>query len=453
MDFRPAYHYRPKAHWINDPNGLIQHEGVVHLFYQYNPHGDQWGDIHWGHATSRDMVNWQTHPVAMAPAAQLGEVHCFSGGACQGHDGSPVFYYTSIGKEEEGRGGKDGAQQWIAMPTADLERLSQTDAHAMRPDMHGGMKVQEWRDPYVIRHGDRYLMVLGCRLEDSRGACLLYTSGNGLDFTYHAVLAQDESGTDYTWECPNFFPLEGRYVLFYSPCKAARYIIGDLTEDLRFLPVASGVLDEGAWEGFYAPQAFVDERGRSIVIGWSPDAARGDWQGITGWSGCFNLPREMYIEDNVLKMRVVPELQQLECGAEKGKLPLLKADAGCQYVLRLDVELADDGIVQADVFRSADGRMFTRLQVTADGRMRLIREHSTAYEGIHTFALKRRFTPVDGKAHIEIYADHSIVEAGCNGEWIAARVYPSGEDCTGVMVDMTHAEGVYELAQMKSCGK
>ncbi len=131
----------------------------------------------------------------------------------------------------------------------------------------------------------------------------------------------------------------------------------------------------------------------------------------------------------------------------------MKADAGFQYVLRLDVALAEDGAVQVDVLRSADGRMFTRVQIEADGRMRLIREHATAYEGVHTFALERQFAPVDGKVQMEIYVDHSIVEAGCNGEWISARVYPSGEDCTGVLVDMTHAEGTYELAHMKSCEK
>lgn len=453
MDFRPAYHYRPKENWVNDPNGLIHYNDKYHLYFQYNPHGDQWGDIHWGHAVSCDMVHWETHPIAMEPATQMGEIHCFSGSACKDSDGRPVFYYTSIGKEEEGRGGKDGAQQWIAPPSNDMDRLLQTNAHVMLPAMHGDLKVQEWRDPYVIRHGGRTLMVLGCRLEDSCGACLLYTSDNGLDFTYHSVLAQDESGSDYAWECPNFFPLDDKFVLFYSPFKATHYIIGDLSDDLRFSPVARGVLDEAAWEGFYAPQAFADTHDRGIVIGWSPDAARGDWQGITGWSGCFALPREMYIENNVLKMRVIPEIRKLESDTKVGLLPLLEEDEGGQYVLRLDVELEERGAVQADVLRSKDGQMFTRIRVEADGHMSLIREHSTAHEGVHTFVLERQLAPMNGKAHIEIYVDHSIVEASCNGEWITARVYPSQEDCTGVAVALTQAAGSYELAQMENCRK
>jgi len=80
---KPAWHYRPEANWINDPNGLVHHNGWYHMFYQYNPHGDQWGDIHWGHTRSRDLLTWETLPIALTPAAAKGELHCFSGGCCK----------------------------------------------------------------------------------------------------------------------------------------------------------------------------------------------------------------------------------------------------------------------------------------------------------------------------------------------------------------------------------
>ena len=78
-DYKPGYHYRPKENWINDPCGLIQHNGVYHLYHQYNPHGERWGDMHWGHATSTDMVNWKEQEIAMKPDEANGEEHCFTG--------------------------------------------------------------------------------------------------------------------------------------------------------------------------------------------------------------------------------------------------------------------------------------------------------------------------------------------------------------------------------------
>ncbi len=69
---KPAWHYRPEKNWINDPNGLVHYKGWYHMFYQYNPHGDEWDDIHWGHARSRDLLTWETLPIALTPDADKG---------------------------------------------------------------------------------------------------------------------------------------------------------------------------------------------------------------------------------------------------------------------------------------------------------------------------------------------------------------------------------------------
>ena len=76
--FRPRFHFTPERNWMNDPNGMIYHDGEYHLFYQYNPFGDKWGHMSWGHAVSRDLVHWEHLPVALA---EEGNLRIYSGSA------------------------------------------------------------------------------------------------------------------------------------------------------------------------------------------------------------------------------------------------------------------------------------------------------------------------------------------------------------------------------------
>ena len=86
--YRPSFHYSPAQHWINDPNGLVYLDGEYHLFYQYNPFGNTWGHMSWGHAVSKDLVHWKELPVALA---EEGEVMIFSGSAVIDYENTSGF--------------------------------------------------------------------------------------------------------------------------------------------------------------------------------------------------------------------------------------------------------------------------------------------------------------------------------------------------------------------------
>ncbi len=396
---KPQWHYRPERNWINDPNGLVQHQGWYHLFYQYNPHGDQWGDIHWGHARSLDLLHWETLPIALTPDAAKGELHCFSGGCCKDEGGQPHFFYTSIGAEADGRDCTHGAQQWYAEPTDDsLTTLIQTDECALTDAIHGGMHVRDWRDPCVLRHRGQYLMVLGGCVEE-RGCVLLYTSPDMRSWTYRHILAQSDQADGIPWECPNLFVVDGKYGLIYSPCAQVRIKIGVLDDALCFHEEGEEILEPDR-NGFYAPQVFKDEQGRTILIGWMPEADR---VAHKGWSGVMSLPRVLSITGDGLCAQPIP-------GAES--MP---------GVQRLQVQC---GELPKTWAIHDNGEEQTLLTLTAEGQLCLDRSQSTLADSPEKHPITRT-VPVKDVNDVLIVVDASAVEVMVNGKWLSGRIYPT----------------------------
>ena len=424
---RPAFHYRPQRNWINDPNGLCQVNGWYHMFFQYNPHGSVWGDIHWGHARSRDMLRWETMPMALVPQAEKGEIHCFSGSCCKDEQGLPHFFYTSIGDVEAGRGSADGAQQWMALPAdAELSRLEQTDEFALTDDIHGPAHVREWRDPCVLRWRGQYLMVLGGCL-DGKGCALLYTSPDMRHWTYRHVLAQAEQADNVPWECPNFFPLDDRFVLIYSPCAQVMAKVGVLDDDLRFTCLREEVLEPAQWQGYYAPQAFEDEAGRRILMGWMPECD-GELSQEKGWSGVMSLPRVLRVKEDRLLAAPVEGVDSLArwttVYAAPGETCLTLH--GRRLLVRMCCEVKEDV-----VFRLFAGEACqTTLTLTTRGDLLLDRSCSSTDARISRTPLSRTIPMPEGHAEIFLALDESTLECCVNGQWLSARVYPP-EGCDG----------------------
>ncbi|MBO7745894.1 glycoside hydrolase family 32 protein [Paenibacillus sp. MWE-103] len=436
---KPTYHFRPERNWMNDPNGPIQAGGVYHLFYQYNPNGDKWGDIHWGHAKSLDLVHWERLPMALHPSPERGEAHCFSGCAVM-QDGRPALIYTSIGPE---RGSESGAEQWIAFGDADWTNWRKPDANpVLAGSIHGDLTIKEWRDPYVWRMDGEWYMVTGGSL-GGEGCVTIYRSPDLLSWTFLNVLAKGEGKV---WECPNFFRLDGKWVLTYSPQgRGIPYRTGTLADDFTFVTETEGILDYGHLDGYYAPTSFEDEQGRRIMWGWMPESGRGESAAIEGWAGVQAVPRILRLdpETGELLIRPIPELERLRGErAELGSAEPLAGEralpvSGKAIELELTAETGPDAAWGIRFFRSPNGEEECALEFDrAAGVVRLVRERMNGDAAMHRFPLEAPLpASASGRFEIRVFLDRSTVEVIVNERTaLSGRVYPFREDSEGLAV-------------------
>ena len=299
--YRPEYHFLAPANWMNDPNGPIYYKGEYHLFYQHNPYGEKWGNIHWGHTKSKDLVYWEHLPIALFPSIDKGEAHCFSG-CCVDNNGMQSIIYTSIGLKKSP---KTKAEQWLAISNDDMETWEKySDNPIMTLDLHDDLEVRDWRDPYIWWENNIWYAVLGGHIrKPNRGVVLLYKSQDLINWEFIHPLLVGEKGTGRNWECPIFFRLGEKYILIVSPHKRVIYTIGTY-ENHKFNHGKWQILDLGY--PFYAPNTMLDGDGRRLLWGWIQGGGNG------GWNGCLTLPRVLELSpNNELKIKPAPELKKL----------------------------------------------------------------------------------------------------------------------------------------------
>lgn len=254
--YRPQFHFSSRRGWNNDPNGLVYYKGEYHLFYQHNPYGYKWGNMHWGHAVSRDLVHWKELPVALYPK-QYGD-WCFSGsglvdknntaGFKTGDEDVLIAAYTSTGRGESIAYSNDRGLTWA--------------------DYDGNPVVEhKGRDPKVIWHELTKKWVMAVYHEvDNKRTIAFYTSPDLKNWEYQSLVE------DF-YECPDLFelPVDGnennrKWVLLAAD---SDYIIG--TFDGRSFTEESGKHRGNYGNNFYASQTWSDipaEDGRRIQIAW-----------------------------------------------------------------------------------------------------------------------------------------------------------------------------------------
>lgn len=305
--YRPQIHFSPAKNWMNDPNGLVYHNGEYHLFYQHYPEKPFWGPMHWGHAVSRDLVHWEHLPIALYPDS-LGYI--FSGSAVAdlentsglGTDDNPplvaFFTYHNPIAAEEGRRNETQSQA-IAYST-DNGRSWTKYAHNPVIKNPG---IPDFRDPKVIWHEETQKWVMSI----AAGQVIqFYTSPNCIDWTYTGEFGEGKGSHEGVWECPDLFPLEvknsdeTKWVLIVNVNPGApaggsgtQYFVGNF--DGRCFRTDQEVtlwMDYGkdnyagvTWNN--AP----DER--RILIGWMNNWQYANEVPTEGWRGAATFPREL----------------------------------------------------------------------------------------------------------------------------------------------------------------
>ena len=323
---RPQYHLLPAVNWMNDPNGPIYWQGQYHMFYQYNPNGAYWGDMHWGHAVSPDMIHWRHLPVALSPTPGGPDAGgCFSGTALSDGSGRVAMLYTGVVPAPENQATiRDGVHslresQCLAFGAgADLTAWAKDDMPVIANPPEG-LDVTGFRDPVPWKHRDAWLMAVGSGLRGKGGAVLLYRSTDLHHWQYLHLFAGGSGGGDQTpnpvdsgdmWECPDFFPLGGKHVLIHSTQGKAFWQSGSFdTDALVFHAERGGVLDSGS---FYAPKTQLDLAQNRILWGWIPESRPEAEYRASGWAGLMSLPRVLTLDSSGdLRIETAAQVEKL----------------------------------------------------------------------------------------------------------------------------------------------
>lgn len=379
---RPRYHFLPAPAWMNDPIPFFA-DGVYHVFFQYNPGRPFWGDMHWGHAVSADLVHWRELPVALAPTPGGPDAGgCFTGGVVR-DGGRYVALYTGVDPQVQCLAESRDLVTWRKRP----EPVIPADG---KPSGGG----DTFRDPCVWREGAHWRMVLGGDLPGGGGRPLLYRSADLERWTYEGVLAQGEGVLD---ECPDLFPLGDGHVLLSSRDHTA-WAAG-VFDGRRLQGVRHGVLEQGAG---YAAKTLADAAGRRVAFAWLRETRPVEDQVRAGWSGVLSLPRVLTaLPDGSLGVEPAAELAALRVE------PALPADIRAGGCYEVEAELLPSGGRPCGLLLQGDVRVECGA-LQAPVRLRIFVDRSVieVFENRRGCRTLRRYGPV--RDCVEVYGGPEV---------------------------------------------
>ncbi len=311
---RPQIHFSPKQKWTNDPNGMVYHNGTWHLFFQHYPDSTIWGPMHWGHATSKDLVHWQEQPIALYPDS-LGYI--FSGSAVVDKNNTAGFgnnALVAIFTHHDPRGEKENRNNFQNQSIAYSTDEGRTWTKYAGNPVLKNPGITDFRDPKVCWYEPQKKWIMTLATKD----CITFYSSPDLkDWTKESEFGKELGAHGGVWECPDLFQLDDNgkkvWVLIVSinpggpnGGSATQYFPGDFNGS-RFTPIDTNTrwIDYGPDD--YAGITWSNTGNRKIFLGWMSNWIYANIVPATTWRNAMTIARELKLKRAGNEMYVASE--------------------------------------------------------------------------------------------------------------------------------------------------
>ena len=466
--FRPVYHHTPLYGWMNDANGLVYKDGEYHLYFQYNPYGSKWGNMHWGHSVSKDLVHWEH----LAPAIARDTLgHIFSGSSIVDQEnvagygaGNILAFYTSASD-------KNGQIQCLAFSKDNGRTFTKYEKNPILCPADG---LRDFRDPKVFRYEpeDKWVMIVSADKE-----MRFYDSKNLKDWNYMSSFGEGYGVQPCQFECPDMveLPVDGdlnrkKWALIvnvnpgcYFGGSATQYFTGNF-DGTKFScdsqPNVTKWLDWG--KDHYATVCFSNTGERTIAVPWMSNWQYCNIVPTKQFRSANALPRELslYTQDGEIYLSAVPVPEIKTLRKEKKEIPAftvandyhidsLLADNDGAYELALEITVGEAEIMGFNLFNDKGEKVDiyfnlpetrlvmdrTKSGIVDFGKKSVSHEievhdrrKTTSINYIDDFALAT-WAPIkkENKYTLDVFVDKCSVEIFLNGGKIAMTnlIFPS----------------------------
>ena len=466
--FRPVYHHTPLYGWMNDANGLVYKDGEYHLYFQYNPYGSKWGNMHWGHSVSKDLVHWEH----LAPAIARDTLgHIFSGSSIVDQEnvagygvGSILVFYTSASD-------KNGQIQCLAFSKDNGRTFTKYEKNPILCPADG---LRDFRDPKVFRYEpeDKWVMIVSADKE-----MRFYDSKNLKDWNYMSSFGEGYGVQPCQFECPDMveLPVDGdlnrkKWALIvnvnpgcYFGGSATQYFTGDFDGKKFSCDSQSNVTKWLDWgKDHYATVCFSNTGERTIAVPWMSNWQYCNIVPTKQFRSANALPRELslYTQDGEIYLSAVPVPEIKTLRKEKKEIPAftvandyhidsLLADNDGAYELALEITAGEAEIMGFSLFNDKGEKVDiyfnlpekrlvmdrTKSGIVDFGKKSVSHEievhdrrKTTSINYIDDFALAT-WAPIkkENKYTLDVFVDKCSVEIFLNGGKVAMTnlIFPS----------------------------